>query len=171
MPHISAEDFRCKLEQNNSRLAFFIGEGVSYDSPASLPLAVEWKAALIEGLLGRSTIERRMGSCREPLIEFVRSMPLESVFQPIQNVTTDAVFSAGFSIVAEARPNRSHLAIAKLAKAGRASSLITTNFNTCLELALDCYRGLLSQIVSSRQIDQFSDPRLAGGFNRLAASL
>jgi hypothetical protein len=61
MPHISAEDFRCKLERNNTRLAFFIGAGVSYDSPASLPLAVEWKAALIEGLLGRSTIRGTHG--------------------------------------------------------------------------------------------------------------
>jgi tetratricopeptide (TPR) repeat protein len=139
MPHVSAEDFRCTLEQNNTRLAFFIGAGVSYDSPASLPLAGEWKAALIEGLLGCSTIDTRMGSCREPLIEFARSIPLESLFQPIQKVTSDAVFSAGFSTVAKARPNRSHLAIAKLAKAERVSSLITTNFDTCLELALDRY--------------------------------
>ena len=137
--YISGEDFRCQLEQNSRRVAFFLGAGVSHDSPASLPLAAEWKTALIDGLLAHGTIEVRTGSCREPLREFVKSIPLESLFQPIQKVTTDDVFSAGFSIVAGARPNRSHLAIAKLAKAGRVSSLITTNFDGCLERALDRY--------------------------------
>ena len=103
--YISGEDFRCQLEQNSRRVAFFLGAGVSHDSPASLPLAAEWKTALIDGLLAHGTIEVRTGSCREPLREFVKSIPLESLFQPIQKVTTDDVFSAGFSIVAAARPN------------------------------------------------------------------
>src|SRR5262249_44345604 len=136
VPTISAETFGLELKRRTEQFVLFVGAGVSYDPPAALPLAIEWKLALVEGLLRRADIETD-GGLFTSLTGFIRRVPLESVLQTIQHVTDQKTFESGFAMLSGAKPNSSHTAIAKLALEGRLACIITTNFDNCLEGALD----------------------------------
>ena len=124
----------------DKKVIFWVGAGISKNSPSNLPLAGELKFHILNGLcydqqLNETLFDEEVGSK-------IEDYPLEAFFQTVvENVfdlpeTFQKIFMRG-------EPNLNHRFIAKSMAKGWIIKVLTTNFDLLLENALrDVQRGV-----------------------------
>lgn len=123
----------CAMEITESvrkrELALFCGAGVSRNS--GLPLARE---------LAWSLLERLFGGENDGHAHTIMSsrLPFEALMEVI---STHSDISYLLDIFSEGRPNINHILIARLARHGYLNTIVTTNFDTLIERALQVEFG------------------------------
>ncbi len=121
----------------SQRLVLFLGAGVSRDAPASLPLARELTATLVEGLA--AAVYPRLSKAPAWLlsvIENVQHCAPEALYQRMYDDVGDSVVGALAKILSTGQPNRTHHLLSDLISSGRVAAVVTTNFDEHLERAL-----------------------------------
>ena len=124
------------MRRAEGKVTFFIGAGVSADPPSSLPLAVQWKQTVFEGIWERSTAATSLREYRQTIAARIWQIPTEVLFQIIEEVVPKKRFVEAFVHFGRREPNDNHRRIAQLVAEGYVSFLITTNFDCNLEQAL-----------------------------------
>lgn len=109
-----------------SELAIFCGAGISYNS--GIPLVFDIKKRILQELeLKNDEISN--------ILDF--PMPFESFMESLINLHKTEFL---FDIFESTQPNANHYLIAYLAKLGLLKTIITTNFDTLIEKALELFQ-------------------------------
>lgn len=132
----------------------WVGAGISADQPTSLPLGLALTRFAIDTCCGQAVrqrienlwqqINQQVGTPENP--EPLGVLPrLESILGDIDDVRTQAIdlkfdFLLGFQSFLDTPFNANHLAIADLLDRG--ATVITTNFDICIEKAFRAQRRL-----------------------------
>lgn len=129
------------------RWVFWVGAGVSYPAPSALPLGLPLTDFALRECCGdevRGRLRRMWGEANAVVAQPGNPQPLgaaprlESVLGDIDDVGKQAVgrgfdFVRGFESFLEAPYNENHLCLARLH--ARGATIITTNFDACIEKA------------------------------------
>lgn len=156
-----AKDFQPK------NLILWVGAGVSYPDPTSLPLAIPLTTFALRECCGETTAanilriwERANASVCSPANQtpLGRVPRLELVLGDLEDVraeskSLDFDFLRGFKIFTSVPFNQNHLFLAEIL--GRGATIITTNFDTCIE---DAYRWLTRGADRPVLVRQFGTP-------------
>jgi tetratricopeptide (TPR) repeat protein len=127
--------------KSNETYGIFVGAGISYNS--GIPTVP---------MLTKSILENLPLSKEDTNLFLNHKHPFESFIQIIKsNVSIDNLLDV-FTI---GKPNHTHRFIAKLAKKGYLKIIITTNFDTLLEQALEDEGVKFKKIFSTQQLEKF----------------
>jgi hypothetical protein len=139
----------CLQEISNSassrQLSLWVGAGISRDPPSALPLANELKSFLLseicqDGTLGDFHQQRLLNG--KDIGETLGKYPLEAFIESLS--TSHDVLSMMSAVFSSGSPNKNHFLLARLAKGGLVSEILTTNFDLLIERALEqlgCAKG------------------------------
>jgi len=115
------------------RLTVFVGAGVSNAAPTNLPLAKELSRSILTKLSAdvilseddEKTFRSQLDSIRpERLFSILSRVIGEKAYVPLQ-------------FFVQAVPNSNHVTLARLARNGRLAAIVTTNFDSAIERALE----------------------------------
>jgi len=122
----------------NGRLVLFFGAGISREFPSLVPLV---RPSGLPGLIDllREVVLQPLPPCLQQLAsKLLPEMGLEQLLESVAGVVGDDALD--FLDILEppaSRPNYRHLAIARLASAGRLRALVTVNFDSFIERSLE----------------------------------
>ncbi|MEM2100282.1 MAG: hypothetical protein QXP45_02970 [Thermoproteota archaeon] len=117
-------------------VAIFCGAGVSKNPPSNLPLARDLRRSIVESLIDVNIFEEEVrrkleGGLGERGIRY----PLEAF---LQTVDANAPFiDTLIEIYRLGKPNKNHVLFSELMKNGYVKEIMTTNFDTKIEEALE----------------------------------
>jgi hypothetical protein len=115
-----------------TRLTIFAGAGISYEAPTNLPLAKGLTLSIISNLCKEAIASEATRVRLEFCLEMMRP---ERVFSVLYEILGDEAFIP-IRFFAGATPNRTHQALAELARYEALAGIITTNFDSAIEQAL-----------------------------------
>jgi hypothetical protein len=125
----------------NRRLVLVLGAGVSREFPSLAPIARPSGLPGLIDLLREAVLEPLPPHLKHSASKLLPEMGLEQLLESVAGVAGDDALD--FLNVLEppaSRPNYRHLAIARLAVAGRLRALTTVNFDTFLERAFEDFK-------------------------------
>jgi len=127
-----------KLVQER-KLAVLCGAGISINPPSNLPSAMAIRKAIIEKLVAYDRLDNNI---RIRLVDKKNKCHLQQLQYPfeafIQTVDTHApILSRLLKIFNSGEPNKNHILLANLIKNGFVRELMTTNFDSKIEDALE----------------------------------
>lgn len=145
----------CAQALQDGRIVAFVGAGISAPPPSSLPLARSLGLQILEELCCEGEkrspdLEAYFHDNRELFKSIAESAPPEFVYQSLWNFlpqhgghpfADDHPFEEPlprlFQRLRKAKPNSNHRLLASLAASGHLRIIVTTNFDTLLEEALE----------------------------------
>ena len=126
---------------HSKALALFLGAGISKNPPSNLPLAGELRACILENLVTDQEMDvevlakmkgepDEMGKVAYPFEYFIQTIDRGSGKRSkfLKHMIT--IYKAGY-------PNMCHVLVARLVKSGHVQEIMTTNFDTKLEQAME----------------------------------
>ncbi len=116
-------------------IVFFTGAGISYDEPAGLPLANDFKRGIIKTLCENQIALKGKD---KNILRNIRELRPETLFQILYESLGDKGLGI-INILKKGQPNVIHLFIAELAKRGYTPAVLTTNFDSLIEKAIKEY--------------------------------
>lgn len=136
--HTSAID----LWIDAKKLIFFCGSGISQFSPADLPTGSQLVSFVYQSL--EKQLEK--ANCREKNLEELKTLPLETLIGHIIQDTTEPGVVSKLSDIAsyfrKVSPNRLHYLISSFLLRRRNCHVITTNYDTGFEKALQGIKNI-----------------------------
>lgn len=135
------------------KLAIFCGAGICLNPPSNLPLAGELRQEIVNTLLpeeelsdesrmllekGIVTIQRDF-KLSDKLMKETRYYPFEAFLQTVN--TNASIIETIVKIYQGGEPNKAHTLLAELLKQGYVCEIMTTNFDTKIEVALEQLLG------------------------------
>jgi hypothetical protein len=148
-------------------LVLVFGAGVSREFPSLAPLA---RPSGLPGLIDlhrEAILQRLPPHLRQSASNLLPEMGLEQLLENVAGVAgDDALDFLDVLEPAASRPNYRHLAIARLARAGRLRALVTVNFDTFIEQSLEELE--VACIVPEEESDEAAAYRRSLAGDRLA---
>jgi tetratricopeptide (TPR) repeat protein len=133
---------------------FFLGAGISKAPPAQLPLAGELVRAIIETLSQNEYLLSQKKSMLKDLERIRLEVLLQLMYEQIGKASLETL-----EVFKDGEPNTNHIFLARLAKHGKISEVLTTNFDSLIEKA--CAEEKVTYLVKARE-SQFSHEKFAG---------
>jgi hypothetical protein len=134
-------------ELTEKKLFLFLGAGISVAPPASAPSWWSLMSTVLEETFKAVPDEHQKIARKLSTSDATRSP--EEVMETYYFVLQDKLFDL-FQLLNEGTPNANHRIIAKLAKAGKLQSVLTTNFDEFIERALE-EEGVLYQVICTTE--------------------
>ncbi len=142
IPNLLVDEIRTALRQR--KLVPLVGAGISFDAPASLPIARELNEPihdLLKADLFRIHTEAGLSNDEFKLCDnLIIEAPLESLLDALQTTYREKALNYLLSALVCDKFNVNHYGLALLAKSYGLSHIITLNFDILIELALDQLR-------------------------------
>lgn len=129
------------IDFGGMRIATFLGAGISAAPPSDLPLWPDFRDHLLKNLT--SVIRSPVGPDESEAIlanldlevQILRIKP-ESLLQVVLDVVGEYELSDLLSALRASCPNKNHFALARLCREQKLRCLVTTNFDSLIEIAL-----------------------------------
>lgn len=141
---------------SQKKVTFFIGAGISMIPPSCLPSWWQVNHIILDSLAGESS---SIVPEVKDLAELIKKHEEEGKLPPefVAEIITDRIGESYFEVLQGLEgdtPNRAHLWLATLAKAGFLRAIITTNFDTLIERAFEIIGAPLTVYVDPEEYEK-----------------
>ena len=126
----------------HQKLVFFTGAGLSFSSPANLPLGKQIIDSIIKLIIANANINNNFSPDEiNQWIKRISHVPMELIWETLVEISSSSILSA-LKILEDGMPNDDHIAIALACEKYNISIIFTLNFDVLHEEAISKYTNL-----------------------------
>lgn len=146
-------------ESKDNKVSFLLGSGISINSGIPMVGGVK-DNEIYDGI--ETYILSKLGFSIDEISSFIDQIPFETFFEVLIDNGLDM---KTFTKVFESKPSHIHKTIARLAQKGLINSIATTNFDECIEKALDALNVSYDIRISNRIIKRENEELVVRKFH------